>query len=296
MVASVDRKPVPVELVKDLPIRNRGMLGEVSVSVVIPALNEAENLRHVLPRIPEWVDEVILVDGRSTDGTIEVAREIYPEIRVVTQERKGKGEALRVGFAAATGDIIVMLDADGSTDPREIPIFVGPLLAGADFVKGSRFLQGGGTADMGFLRRAGNWFFTKIVQWVHGGRYSDLCYGYNAFWARVLPQLKLDGDGFEIETVMNVRALRAGLKVVEVTSFEQLRIHGESHLRTFPDGWRVLKAIGRELRTARTSQGSPDWRADSHSTSHEARSVDRRGLRTVESNYLVFGESGRNEA
>ena len=95
---------------------------------------------------------------------------------------------------------------------------------------------------------------------------------------------------------MNVRALRAGLKVVEVPSFEQLRIHGESHLRTFPDGWRVLKAIGRELRTARTSQGSLDWRADGHSTSHEARSVRSARIAHGGSNYLVFGESGRNEA
>jgi glycosyltransferase involved in cell wall biosynthesis len=233
------------------PARTDGMaaaMGHVRVSVVIPALNEAENLVHVLPRIPTWVDELILVDGHSTDDTVAVARRLCPNIRILQQERKGKGEALRVGFAAATGDIIVMLDADGSTDPAEIPSFIGPLLAGADFVKGSRFLQGGGTADMSPLRRAGNWVFTKAVQVLHGGRYTDLCYGYNAFWARVLPALRLDGDGFEIETVMNVRALRAGLRVAEVPSFEKCRIHGESHLRTFPDGWRVLKAIGRETR------------------------------------------------
>ncbi len=139
-----------------------------------------------------------------------------------------------------------MLDADGSTDPGEIPSFVGALLAGADFAKGSRFAEGGGTADMSHLRRFGNWGFTTLVKVLFGGNYSDLCYGYNAFWRRVLPTLALDGDGFEIETIMNVRALRAGLRVAEVPSFEAERIHGESNLRTFPDGWRVLKAIGRE--------------------------------------------------
>ncbi len=153
---------------------------------------------------------------------------------------------MRTGFTSASGDIIVMLDADGSTDPAEISAFVGPLLAGADFVKGSRFLQGGGTADMSFHRRLGNWGFVQIVHLFFGGNYSDLCYGYNAFWARVLPRLALDGNGFEIETEMNVRALHSGLKVVEVPSFEARRIHGVSGLRTFPDGWRVLKAIGRE--------------------------------------------------
>jgi glycosyltransferase involved in cell wall biosynthesis len=223
-----------------------GMLQGLRVSVVVPALNEAENLPHVLPRIPEWVDEVLLVDGHSTDSTAEVARKFCPRVRIVVQEGRGKGAALRSGFAAATGDIIVMLDADGSTDPAEIPAFIGPLLAGAHFVKGSRFIQGGGTSDMSVMRRLGNWTFVTFVQCFHGGRFSDLCYGYNAFWAHVLPLLALDGDGFEIETIMNVRALRAGLKVVEVPSFEAPRIHGVSRLRTIPDGWRVLKALWRE--------------------------------------------------
>src|SRR5688500_16912424 len=87
------------------------------VREVIPARNEAPNLPHVLPKSPAWVDEVILVDGRSTDGTVAAARQLYPDIRVVDQEGRGKGAALRAGFAAASGDIVVMLDADGSTDP-----------------------------------------------------------------------------------------------------------------------------------------------------------------------------------
>jgi glycosyltransferase involved in cell wall biosynthesis len=218
------------------------------VTVVIPALNEAANLPHVLPRIPTWVYEVILVDGHSTDNTVEVARELWPSIRVVEQQGKGKGAALRSGFSAATGDIVVMLDADGSTDPGEIPVYVGALLAGAEFVKGSRFLQGGGTSDMSPLRRLGNWGFTTLVTVLYGGSFSDLCYGYNAFWTRTIRSLGLDGDGFEIETMMNVRALRAGLRIAEVPSFEAERVYGESRLRTFPDGWRVLKTIVREWR------------------------------------------------
>jgi glycosyltransferase involved in cell wall biosynthesis len=222
---------------------------EVMVSVVVPAWNEAENLPHVLPRIPHAVHEVIVVDGHSTDDTVKVALEQHPRVRVVYQEGRGKGAALRTGFAAATGDVIVMLDADGSTDPAEIPVYVGALLAGADFAKGSRFLQGGGTSDMSLLRWLGNLGFVCIVRLLFGGQYSDLCYGYNAFWRRVLPQLNLDCDGFEIETMMNVRALKAGLKVAEVASFESERIHGVSRLRTFPDGWRVLKTILREATT-----------------------------------------------
>jgi glycosyltransferase involved in cell wall biosynthesis len=220
-----------------------------TVSVVIPALNEAENLPHVVPLIPFWVDEVLLVDGYSIDGTVEMARQLRPDIWIVEQEGRGKGAALRSGFQAAHGDIIIMLDADGSTDPGEIPAFVSALLAGADFAKGSRFVQGGGTADMPWYRRWGNGVFVRLVRLLFGGAYSDLCYGYNAFWADVLPALRLDGDGFEIETIMNVRALRAGLKVVEVPSFEDKRIYGEGRLKTIPDGWRVLKTIFREWLT-----------------------------------------------
>ena len=212
------------------------------VSVVVPAMNEAENLPHVLPLIPD-VHEVILVDGWSTDRTIEVARQLRPDIRIVSQERAGKGAALCAGFEAATGDIIVTIDADGSTDPREIPAFVEQLKNGADFVKGSRFLSGGGTSDMPLYRQFGNFGFVMMVRVLYGGRFTDLCYGYNAFWKRVLPDLALDGDGFEIETMMNIRALRAGLRVAEVPSFEAKRVYGEGRLRTIPDGLRVLRTI-----------------------------------------------------
>jgi glycosyltransferase involved in cell wall biosynthesis len=217
-----------------------------TVSVVIPALNEADNLPFVLPKIPSWVYEVLVVDGHSTDGTLEATCSLYPNARRVQQVGRGKGAALRSGFAAATGDIIVMMDADGSMEPGEISAFYGALLAGADFAKGSRFAQGGGTTDMPFYRQLGNLGFVWLVRVFFGGRYSDLLYGYNAFWRRTLPQLKLDANGFEIETMMNIRALREGLKVAEVPSFEAPRVVGVGRLRTFPDGWRVLKTIFKE--------------------------------------------------
>lgn len=213
------------------------------VSVVIPTLNEARNLPFVLPRIPKWVHEVILIDGHSTDDTVEVARRLWPGIRVVEELRRGKGAALRAGFALAAGDIIVTLDADGSADPAEMNAFIGGLLSGADFVKGSRFVQGGGTTDMELYRRAGNWILTAAVRIAFGGRYTDLCYGFNAFWSDVLPEITPDCDGFEIETQMNVRALRSRLSVVEIASFELPRVTGFSKLNTFRDGLRVLRTI-----------------------------------------------------
>lgn len=218
------------------------------VSVVIPTLNEAKNLPHVLPAIPAWVHEIIIIDGGSTDGTTEVAKELRDDVLVIEDLTPGKGAALRRGFDAAEGEIIVMIDADGSMDPEEITRFVGALIGGADFAKGSRFLHGGGTTDMEWYRRMGNSALTWMVRLAFGGRYSDLCYGYNAFWKTTIEQLDLDADGFEIETLMNVRALQAGVEITEVPSFESERLFGTSHLNTVTDGWRVLKTIVRERR------------------------------------------------
>ena len=230
------------------------------VSVVIPTLNEARNLDHVFAALPAGLHEVILVDGHSVDGTPDVARRLRPDVRVVNQTRTGKGNALACGFAAATGDIIVMIDADGSTDPAEIPRFVEALTSGADFAKGSRFAPGAGSTDITPLRKLGNKLLGLAVNLMYGTRYSDLCYGYNAFWARHAPafglqaespgQRKVWGDGFEIETVLNLRASAAGLAITEVPSFEHARIHGESNLRTLRDGQRVLRTILTEWRRA----------------------------------------------
>jgi glycosyltransferase involved in cell wall biosynthesis len=221
--------------------------------VVVPARNEAANLPYVLSALPPEVFEVVLVDGRSTDDTVAVARRERPDIRVVQQTRRGKGNALACGFAAVRGDIIVMLDADGSADPREISRYVGVLLDGADFAKGTRFAGGGGSSDLTRLRSWGNKVLNLVVNVLYGTRYTDLCYGFNAFWTRCLPVLALDagethedkklwGDGFEVETIINTRIARGRLKVVEVPSFELERIHGVSNLNTWRDGFRVLRA------------------------------------------------------
>jgi glycosyltransferase involved in cell wall biosynthesis len=224
----------------------RGNHAATRVSVVIPALNEELNLRHVMANLPDGMFEVILVPGTSTDGTEEAARTLFPNVRVIHQSGHGKGNALACAFAAARGDIIVTLDADGSSNPREIPAFVGALLSGADFAKGTRYIQGGGSHDLTALRRAGNRALTHLANLLHGTRYSDLCYGYNAFWRRCLPCLRVETDGFEVETLINLRAAKSGLRVTEVASFELARINGHSNLNTFRDGWRVLLTILRE--------------------------------------------------
>jgi hypothetical protein len=231
-----------------------------SVSVVIPAFNEEESIDWVLERLPAGVEEVVLIDGLSTDRTEAIARKLRPDIIVVHQRQRGKGAALRAGFAAARGDIIVMMDADGSTDPGELDRFVAALEAGADFVKGSRVAAGGGSIDLTPLRKAGNLGFVLLVNLLYGSRFTDLCYGYCAFWRRHLDSLALCADGFEIESELILNAVRAGLSIREVPSMELARRGGASNLRAFSDGSRVLRMILRH-RFARDSRarmaGSP---------------------------------------
>jgi hypothetical protein len=225
---------------------------KTEVSVVVPAMNEERNIGQVLSELPEGLHEVILVDGNSSDNTVEAARAAYPDIRVTTQSGRGKGDAFRTGFAAVTGNLVVMLDADGSADPAEIPSFVAALEAGADFAKGSRFLDGGGSADITAMRKLGNAFLSGSANLLHGTHFTDLCYGYNAFWARCMPWISLDVPGFEVETLINLRMAGAGMKITEVPSYEKERISGQSNLKTFRDGFRVLGTILKEARRRRS--------------------------------------------
>ena len=234
------------------------------VSVVIPTLNEARNLPYVLGKLPDGIHEVIVVDGYSVDETLEVARLWRSDVRIIMQNRRGKGNALACGIAAATGDIIATIDADGSADPGEIPRFVDALVNGADFAKGTRFSGDGGSGDITRLRTFGNRTLCMFVNALYGTKYSDLCYGYNAFWRYIVPKLGIDattpprdgsgplwGDGFEVETLINIRVARAGLAVTEVPSFEYARIHGVSNLSAVSDGVRVLRTILAERERSR---------------------------------------------
>jgi glycosyltransferase involved in cell wall biosynthesis len=215
-----------------------------SISVVIPAKNEAGNVGWVLQTMPNWVDEVILVDGNSTDGTVELAKREWPGLVVVGQRRPGKGAALREGFASASGDIVVMIDADGSMDPGEIDRYVQPLVEGeCDMVKGSRWLAGGGSQDITPFRKLGNKMLLMLVNRLFGSEFTELCYGFMAFSRQCVDRLELTADGFEIETQIVLNAVRAGMRVEEVASIEAPRRCGRSNLRPIRDGLRVLATV-----------------------------------------------------
>ena len=214
------------------------------ISVIIPTLNEVKNLSRVLEELPDYVDEIIVVDGYSKDRTVEIAKDhgakvIFDEI--------GKGSALRKGMKKATGDIVIMMDADCSHVPSEIPLLVAGIESGFDVCMGSRFIQGGGSDDITPLRRIGNKFFVFLVNLIWGMNYSDLCYGYRSFRRDCIEKLELESDGFGIETEISIKAAKNKLRVLEVPSYEKARRSGEGKLRTFRDGWIILKRIAKEV-------------------------------------------------
>ena len=218
------------------------------VTVLICSLNEEATIASVLSEVPSWVHEILLVDGNSTDDTVDKARHVRPDIHVVYQPGKGKGEAIRYGVQKASGDIIVTLDADGQTDPGEMPKFIEPILNGYDWAKGSR-LTCGRPLNMPWHRWLGNRVLAVTSNILYGTRYTDICSGYNAFRKGAFQDLKLSYDSFEMEQQMLVKVKKMGMKVTEVAHLDAGRIDGVSKISSVKQGfidWFVI--IGERFR------------------------------------------------
>ena len=287
MTANVARSPSnstparSTDYACDFTLARRGLRpAEPRVTVVVPAKDEAANIRAVLPYLGRFY-EVIVVVSEDDEESARAAKTALPSAKIVHQTRKGKGNALVCGFRYVTGDIIVTFDVDGSADPHEIPRFVEALTNGADLAKGSRFCPGGGSQDITRFRAVGNFGLNVLATGLTGTRFTDLCYGFNAFWADQLPVLDLPsadadapqvGDGFEIESMIIGRFALSKAIVVEVPSYEHDRYHGETNLNAIRDGFRVLwtllrdrvharrfRALAGRRRAAGGSMGRPAW-------------------------------------
>jgi glycosyltransferase involved in cell wall biosynthesis len=214
------------------------------ISVVIPTLNEEKNLPYVLDTIPQYISETIVVDGHSKDKTVGIAKKYNAKI---LYDEEGKGSALIKGLKAAKGDIVIMMDADCSHRIEEFGLLIEGIKGGYDTCMGSRFIQGGGTADMSLLRKFGNKFFVFLVNLFWKMNYSDLCYGYRSFNRNAIKKLNLGSKEFAIETEISIKAAKNKLKVLEIPSFEKKRKSGEGKLKTFKHGREISKRIITEL-------------------------------------------------
>lgn len=221
------------------------------ISVVIPTKNEAKNLEIILKEFPEHpqIQEIIIVDANSQDGTSKLIQENYPNILFMSQVGKGKGSAMKQGVSVAKGDYVLFMDADGSMMPGEIISFIEAINEGYDFVKGSRVMENGGSDDLTRFRKFGNWVFTSLVNVFFKAKYSDLCYGYFAIKKDLFEDLNLKSDGFSIEAEIGALAAKRNLQIKEIPSYEKCRMHGKSNLSAFKDGWRILKIIFRVAMT-----------------------------------------------
>lgn len=236
-MSSAERTEFPA-----LPVPEVGSRPALSVSLVIPTWNEAENVVPVL-RALERFDDIVVVDGFSTDGTVDRIAAVRPDLRLLQRPPRGKGDALRAGFEVATGDVIVIMDADGSMDPAEIEVFLAMIALGFDLVKGSRLACGGGSHDLTKVRELGNRALCRLANTLFHTHWTDLCYGFLAFRRDCLPRLALDADGFEIESQILTRAALAGLRIAEIPSIEMPRLSGDSHLAPGRDGTKVVKTM-----------------------------------------------------
>ena len=219
-------------------------MNDNKISIVIPTLNEAGNIRRLIPAIRRVLHgrrfEIIVVDGHSSDGTASRARKLGAE---VIYDGVGKGSALIKGIKASSGDIVVSMDADLSHRPNELLVLIAGIEAGYDICMGSRFLTGGGSDDMPLYRRFGNLMFVTLVNLIYGARYTDLCYGYRSFAKGVAQRLRLSETGFGIETEISIKAIKCHMRIMEIPSYEKLRLHGSGKLRSIADGARILYAI-----------------------------------------------------
>ena len=217
---------------------------KIEISIIIPTLNEEENIERVIKSIKKILVtqsyEIIVVDGYSSDKTVKKAIENGAK---VIYDKKGKGSALRKGFDKANGDILISMDADLSNDPKELNLIIDSIKIGYDICMGSRFITGGGTEDMPYFRKLGNRFFVLLVNLFFGSHYSDLCYGYRGFRKKIIKDLDLKEDRFAIETEININAAKKHMKVIEIPSVEKKRDTGTGKLRTFADGYNIFKTI-----------------------------------------------------
>jgi C-methyltransferase C-terminal domain/Glycosyl transferase family 2/Putative zinc binding domain/Methyltransferase domain len=218
----------------------------LTATLLLPTLNEIEAVRVIVPQLRrEWVDEIIVVDGGSTDGTVEYMR--AAGLTVHMQTVRGYGEGIKQGMQLAKGDIIVEFNPDGNSIPEDIPRIIAKVREGYDLVIGSRYREGAKSDDDDLLTAFGNWMFTRIVNLLFRTSYTDALVGFRAYRRKAALALALDAPGLSWPCQSSTRFARAGLRVVEIPAHEPARIGGKRKMMPFRTGLQISRLILQEF-------------------------------------------------
>jgi len=228
-----------------------------TVTLLVPTLNEIDGMREIMPQVEAgWCDQILVVDGGSTDGTQEYARAQGYDL--IVQRRRGIRHAYLEAFPHVRGEIVVTFSPDGNSVPRLIPELVRAVAGGHDMVIASRYLPGARSEDDDWLTGVGNWTFTKLINWLHGGHYTDAMVMFRAYRTKLFWDLELDReDGYAperlfrtvmgVEPLLSIRAAKRGLRLAEIPGDEPARIGGQRKLQVFRWGAAYLVQTVREV-------------------------------------------------
>lgn len=218
----------------------------MKTTLIVPTINEIDGMRAIMPRVKrEWVDEILVVDGGSTDGTVEYALE--NGYRVLRQKSKGAAQAYYEALEVTSGDIIIVFSPDGNCLPERIPDLVNKMKEGYDMVIVSRYLAGAKSEDDDVITAFGNWMFTKMINILFGGNYTDTLVNFRAWKRELVKSYRIDPAAAGLEPEMAIECAKRRLKVAEIPGDEPRRIGGIRKMSPLRNGWAILILIFKEI-------------------------------------------------